>query len=275
MAPALLLLLCTILAAGEADDAAYQAHLVALATRHDLTGFHHERCGPFAIHSDDGDPVRRARHAETVSWFATAMRKMYFEHDPDGLTDVWLFKDKASYETTGTAFFGRGADSPYGYFSPRHGLVMNIATGGGTLCHELVHAYMRANFPNCPDWLNEGLASLYEQCGQRGDLAVGLVNWRLAGLQEAITKRTVPTFESLCVTDFYGANSGRNYAQARYLCLYLQDNGQLGQLMQEAMRDHASDPTAWRTLVRVMGGTDPATWQQQWERWVMGLKPPR
>ena len=275
MAPAVLLCLCAMLAAGDADDVAYEAHLGELAKRYALSGFHHERCGAFVIHSDDGDVARRQRHAETVTWFATAMRRMYFERDPEGLTDIWLFKDKNSYETTGAAFFGRGPDSPYGYFSLRHGLVMNIATGGGTLCHELVHAYMRANFPKCPDWLNEGLASLYEQCGQRGDLATGLLNWRLKGLQEAIAKRSLPTFEALCATDFYGADSGRNYAQARYLCLHLQDTGKLGQLMQESMRDQATDPTAWKTLVRVVGEPDPVAWQRQWEQWVMGLKAPR
>lgn len=274
MAPSLLLLLCTLLAAGEVVDAAYEAHVAELTRRHAMAGFHHERSGAFVVLSDDANQARRTQHSETVTWFATAMRRMYFERDPDGLTDIWLFKDKTSYDANGTAFFGAGPDSPYGYFSPRHGLVMNIATGGGTLCHELVHAYMRANFPKCPDWLNEGLASLYEQCGQRGDLATGLVNWRLKGLQEAIAGRTLPTFEALCVADFYGANSSRNYAQARYLCLHLQETGKLGQLMQDAMRDQAADPTAWKTLVGVLGEPDLAAWQRRWELWVMTLKPP-
>ncbi len=274
MRTALFLMLCVLLPATEEPDEG-AAHVAGLAKRHDLSGFHHERCGAFLVLSDEADPRRRTRHVATVAWFSTAMRRMYFDRDPEGLTDIWLFKDKASYETTGTAFFGRGPDSPYGYFSPRHGLVMNIATGGGTLCHELVHAYMRANFPACPDWLNEGLASLYEQCGQLGDLATGMVNWRLKGLQEAITARTLPTFEALCTTDFYGANSGRNYAQARYLCLHLQETGGLGRLVQEAMRDQATDPTAWKTLVRVLGEPDLTAWQQRWERWVLALQPPR
>jgi len=28
------------------------------------------------------------------------------------------------------------------------------------LVHEIVHPFMRANFPECPAWFNEGLASL-------------------------------------------------------------------------------------------------------------------
>ena len=45
------------------------------------------------------------------------------------------------------------------------GQIMNIATGGGTLVHEIVHPYVEANFPGCPAWFNEGLGSLYEACG--------------------------------------------------------------------------------------------------------------
>jgi len=275
MAAGILLLLCALLSAADPDDAAYQAHVEGLRARHQLAGFHLERCGAFVLISDVGDAKLRARQAETVSWFATAMRRMYFEKDPQGLTDIWLFKDKVSYETNATAFFGDKPTSPYGYFSRRDGLVMNISTGGGTLCHELVHAFMRANFPTCPDWLNEGLASLYEQCGQRGDDALGLVNWRLTGLQEAIRAGTLPTFEKLCAADFYGADSGRNYAQARYLCLHLQESGKLGQLVQEAMRDQQSDPTAWKTLQRVLGEADLAAFQKRWEAWVLGLKQPQ
>ena len=49
-----------------------------------------------------------------------------------------------------------------------------VATGGGTLVHEIVHPFMRANFPECPAWFNEGMGSLYEQCSE--------VNGRIAGL---------------------------------------------------------------------------------------------
>ena len=44
---------------------------------------------------------------------------------------------------------------------------MNIATGGGTLVHEIVHPFVEANFPGCPTWFNEGLGSLYEQSAER------------------------------------------------------------------------------------------------------------
>ena len=107
-------------------------------------------------------------------------------------------------------------------------LVMNIATGGGTLVHEIVHPFMAANFPGCPSWFNEGLASLYEQCGEREGRIRGETNWRLPGLQQAIRADRVPSFESLMSTttrQFYDKDPGTNYSQARYLCYYLQEQG--------------------------------------------------
>jgi len=41
---------------------------------------------------------------------------------------------------------------------------------------------MEANFPACPPWLNEGMGSLYEQCGDADGHIHGFTNWRLPGL---------------------------------------------------------------------------------------------
>ena len=72
-------------------------------------------------------------------------------------------------------------------------MIRNIQTGGGTLVHERVHAYLEANLPGCPPWLNEGLASLYEQVGEKSGRIWGFVNWRLPPLQKAIGEhRTLP-----------------------------------------------------------------------------------
>ena len=77
---------------------------------------------------------------------------------------------------------------------------MNIATGGGTLVHEIVHPFVAANFPQCPSWFNEGLASLYEQSGEEAGHIHGYTNWRLAGLQKAIRGKRLGTFRRLCDT---------------------------------------------------------------------------
>ena len=122
---------------------------------------------------------------------------------------------------------------------------MNIATGGGTLVHEIVHPFVRANFPKCPAWLNEGLGSLYEQCGERDGHIVGYPNWRLPGLQRAIKADAVPSFKELTSTtdsEFYGDDKGTNYAQARYLCYYLQEQGKLTKFYHDVRRQPERRP---------------------------------
>jgi len=57
-------------------------------------------------------------------------------------------KDAASYEKNTLLLFKEKPSTPYGYYSSTHkALIMNIATGGGTLVHEIVHPFVEANFP--------------------------------------------------------------------------------------------------------------------------------
>jgi hypothetical protein len=154
---------------------------------------------------------------------------------------------------------------------------MNIATGGGTLVHEIVHPFMRANFPECPDWFNEGLASLYEQSEDRGGHIRGRTNWRLAGLQQAIRDGNLSSFEGLTATtadQFYNQDRGSNYAQARYLCYYLQERGLLVKFYQEFVAGRKDDPTGYKTLQKVLGEKDMAAFQKRWEAYVLGLRFP-
>src|SRR5439155_20457213 len=125
--------------------------------------------------------------------------------------------------------FGDEPSTPYGYFSAPHGaLIMNIATGGGTLVHEIVHPFVGANCPGCPAWLDEGLGSLFEQSRERDGHIEGMVNWRLDGLQRAIREHGTIPIERLVGTtpaQFYGEGSGLHYAKARYLVYWLQQPG--------------------------------------------------
>ena len=154
---------------------------------------------------------------------------------------------------------------------------MNIATGGGTLVHEMVHAFMESNFPQCPAWFNEGLASLYEQSGQRNGHIVGYTNWRLAGLQKAIRAKKVPSFKDLTFTStrqFYHQDSGTNYAQARYLFYYLQEKGKLRAFYKAFHKNHKTDPTGYKTLVEILDVKDMDAFKKQWESYCMKLKFP-
>ena len=231
---------------------------------------------PFVVVGDESAERVRQRATGTIKWAVDRIKRDYFSKDPDEIIDIWLFKDKDSYDTYNQELFGREPTTPFGYYSAQHtALVMNISTGGGTLVHEIVHPFVAANFPACPAWFNEGLASLYEQCRDRRGHIWGDTNWRLAGLQKAIEREEMPSFKTLCSTttsEFYNQDGGTHYAQARYLCHYLQEKGLLVTYYHEFRRSAKDDPTGHQTLRRVLGERDMVAFQQTWEAYVMTLR---
>ena len=257
-------------------EAALIARAAELAERHEARGFTVVVEAPFVV-VGDGPAEAVARRAErTIRWAVTRLRQDYFADDPRSIVDVYLFADGPSYLRNTKALFGEEPDTPYGYYSPTHAaLIMNIATGGGTLVHEIVHPFMAANFPACPDWFNEGLASLYEQCDEQGGRIVGLPNWRLPGLQAAIRGKRLGATRALCATtreEFYGVHSGTHYAHARYLCHYLQEQGRLRDYYHAFVAAAAGDPTGWETLRGIVGYDDMERFELDWRRHVMGLR---
>ena len=227
------------------------------------------------IGNESAEKVQQ-RATNTVKWAVDHIKQSYFQRDPVEILDIWLFKDKASYEKYTKVIFDDTPTTPYGYFSYVHkALIMNISTGGGTLVHEIVHPYMAANFPACPSWFNEGLASLYEQSGEEHGRIHGNVNWRLPALQAAIKKDRVPSFETLCSTtteQFYHEDPGTNYSQARYLCYYLQEKGLLEKYYREFKANAAKDPTGYKTLKSVLDEIDMAAFKKRWEAFVAKLE---
>jgi hypothetical protein len=257
----------------------FEQHLVELRTRLPTTDqFHICLAEPFVVIGNETPEIVEQRAEQTVRWAVERLKRQYFPSDPQAIIDIWLFKDKETYERYNQELFGAAPHTPFGYYASRHkALVMNIATGGGTLVHEIVHPFIEANFAECPSWFNEGLASLYEQCADRDGKIWGATNWRLKGLQQAISDRQLPTFEQLCSTttsEFYDNDRGNNYAQARYLCYYLQEHKLLEEYYQQFLKNRADDPTGYNTLVQVLDTPDMAEFQSDWEKYVLRLRFP-
>lgn len=219
----------------------------------------------------------RQRADETIKYAVDNLKRDFFTRDPEDIIAIWLFKDRRSYETGSRKLFSETHVSPYGYYSARHhALLMNISSGRGTLVHEIVHPFMRTNFPLCPSWFNEGLASLFEQSIERDGHITGLTNWRLAGLKKLIREHQTLPFDQLFALSepaFYGAPEGYNryYGQSRYLCYYLQQRGLLIKYYQEFSAHVADDPTGLRSLKLVLGEKDLGKFQAEWEQYVLGL----
>jgi hypothetical protein len=264
---------------GEPTDADFAQHVKELRKKLPATDrFHVCVAKPFVVIGNESPEVVEQRAERTVAWAVKRLKRQYFSKDPGHIINIWLFKDKQSYEKYNEELFGSKPTTPFGYYSSADkALVMNIATGGGTLVHEIVHPFVEANFPKCPSWFNEGLASLYEQSSDNDGKIWGATNWRLADLQQNITDRELPTFKELCSTtnsEFYKSDRGNNYAQARYLCYYLQEHDLLGQFYQDFRAQVDDDPSGYQTLVAVLGDPDMAEFQAQWERYVLALRFP-
>jgi hypothetical protein len=256
-------------------DADYAQHVMKLKRKLPGEGFTIVIQRPFVVIGDEAPEMVRARAVQTVKWAVDKLKRDYFDKDPDEILDIWLFKDDASYRKHTKGIFDTEPNTPYGfYLAGERSLIMNIATGGGTLVHEIVHPFMRANFPECPTWFNEGLGSLYEQSQEKNGRIHGMTNWRLAGLQKAIRRDGLPSFEKLTGTttdQFYGDDRGVYYAQARYLCYYLQEQELLNRYYRDFVAGHKGDPSGYATLKRVLGEADMAAFQKRWEEWVLKL----
>ena len=256
----------------------YAQHLMKLKRKIPSEDFNIIIQHPFVVIGDESPAMVKRRAEGTVKWAVDRLKEAYFAKDPNEILDIWLFKDKTSYRKHTKEVFNYRPDTPYGYFSHvDKALVMNIATGGGTLVHEIVHPFVASNFPDCPAWLNEGLGSLYEQSSSRRGQIVGLTNWRLAGLQAAIRRGGVPSFKMLCSTtdnEFYNRDSGTNYAQARYLCYYLQEHNLLRKFYHAFHANRRNDPTGYGTLVETLGKPDMAKFQKDWEAYALKLRFP-
>lgn len=254
-------------------DAAFRAMMDRLGPGHSGA-----REGIFLI-AGNIPPDRLWAIAEgTVRRCSEALWRQHFARRPAGPIYVYLYGDDASFRAGARALTGREPSTPYGFYSQEHGaLVMNIATGSGTLVHEMTHPLMRADFPEAPAWLFEGLGSLYEQCAVEEQGLRGLVNWRLPGLLKAARERRLVPLEKLLAMsagEFYGPNAGLHYAQARYLLMYLQDLGLLERFYRDFRDGFAADRTGRLQLERLLG----KLLQQavpEWLAWLGRLPPYR
>jgi hypothetical protein len=257
-------------------QADYDQHVKELRQRLPHDGFSIVVQKPFVVIGDEPLETVKVRAERTVKWAVDHLKQEYFTKDPNDILDIWLFQDANSYEEYTEKLTKRKPTTPYGFYSSSDkALFMNIATGGGTLVHEIVHPFIESNFPRCPSWFNEGLASLYEQAGERNGRIIGQTNWRLRGLQSAIKKGTVPSFQTLCSTttrEFYDRDKGTNYSQARYLCYYLQERGLLQKYYRRFRLNADQDPTGLESLKAVLDEQDMEAFKERWEAEVLTLR---
>lgn len=229
---------------------------------------------PFLL-AGNGTPQQLARYRDgTVVASARALHAQFFKTQPPEPILILLFESEGPYRRLAKKWFDDDEVPHYGFY--RHSdrtMLMNVATGTGTLVHELTHALIAPDFPDVPDWFNEGLASLYEQSSIGQDTIIGLPNWRLPALQKAIRDDKLRSLSDLITKDdFRGQQMGMNYAQARYLMLDLQEKHLL-QRYYIAFRDHAKDdPHGIKSLEKIIAPQSLDAFEKDWRKWVLTLR---
>ena len=229
---------------------------------------------PYVI-AGDGSRARLSQYRDhTVVAATRALQASLFDKKLDEPVLILLFESAEPYQRLSKKWFDDTPDTPFGYFRRDGIMVMNVGTGTGTLVHELVHALIKPDFPHVPDWLNEGLGSLYEQCSIDDNTINGLPNWRLPALQRAIRAGKLrPLRELIEDKQFYAdPQVGMNYAQARYLLLYLQHKRQLADFYKRARDNHESDVTGLTTLKDIIALQSLDEFEKDWRRWVLTLR---
>lgn len=229
---------------------------------------------PFVIAGDGGIERLQRYDARTIRSATDALQREFFDAKPNDPILILLFESEPLYRRLAKEWFGDENVTPFGYFRRDGVMVMNVGTGTGTLVHELTHALIKPDFPNVPDWFNEGLGSLFEQCTINDNQIRGLPNWRLPALQRAIRQNKLrPLPELIEDPHFYGeAHVGLNYAQARYLLFYLQQQNKRLAFYKSLRANHATDPTGLATLKQTIAPRSLEQFEKDWRKWVLGLR---
>lgn len=230
---------------------------------------------PYVLAGNVAEASLERQYRETILPTARALSLAYFDAVPDEPITILMFSTDEAYRNASWHLDRRDTVDYYGYYiRPERRIVLNLSTGDGTLAHELTHALAHFDFPQIPEWFDEGLASVYEEADFSADglQLVGVSNWRLNHLLHAMQNRQLRTLESLITARRVDSNGQDiQYAQARYFCLYLQERGLLPFFYRKFRRQVDSDPSGARTLTAVLGTESFDTIDHDFRRWVIAL----
>ena len=149
---------------------------------------------PFVLAGDLSETELQAKLEAAIQPVCEALLASYFRKLPDRPVLILMFTTEAAYRRAAEQLFFDRDVSRFGYYKPgRQAILVNLAEGDGALFHELTHVLMDADFPNAPQWLQEGLATLHEAVEFRGaELGAGAGSLKLPAPPEtAVAHRPV------------------------------------------------------------------------------------
>ena len=210
---------------------------------------------------------------ETILPTVRALQRQYFHTPITRPITIILCSSDAVFRQCNLSLDQNERNEYSGIYSRRdRRLIVNISTGDGTLAHELTHALAHADFPKLPEWLDEGLASLFEECefSLDGSRLIGLENWRVQAARDAIQRGELRLIQDVASTRFATRDRANvDYAYARSFCLYLQERGLIEEYYRLYHDNATSDPTGLRTLCLLTGGSTPQDIEDGFRGWLM------
>ncbi|MFN0316635.1 MAG: hypothetical protein ACKVQA_16550 [Burkholderiales bacterium] len=259
----------------EIDPALLKARVVSLtdepgarkSVRSLAPGFRVERAGRFIFATNvaaHGKPAL-TRFAQRLEQYIDFLATRYGIVKPDHFLTIYLVSGVGDLRKLGERIHGLDISPATIGYTFRDDLSAVAVIPGeqiGTLFHELFHLLVRNNFGDIPQWLDEGMAGLYEVSAACPGEVRGLPNWRGRVLKEFWHLR--PSVAQVISADWFNAEApevghptddldektqrmAATMAAARYFVLYLQERNLLQALYEKFQRRDPFSST----------GTDP------------------
>jgi hypothetical protein len=178
--------------------------------------------------------------------------------------DVCLFENTDEYQDFLHRALGPdNHEGPLGvYWRYRRAVIANLSTPLGNLRHELAHALIADAFGHLPAWLDEGLASLYNEAIWLKNRYLFGQTHRLQQLRKARSDGKLPDFETLAASgekEVYGKDYYIYYSLGRFISLYIDKQGRLGEFVQEMSTKRSADEQH-KVLMRFVDLSDFLSW---------------
>ena len=228
---------------------------------------------PYVLAGDLTTEALSNCYQETIRPTAQILTEQYFRSEVGYPIQIVLCSSPESFQIANELLEGQTRDQYAGlYVRSRRRLIVNMDSGEGTLAHELTHALAHGDFPGMPEWFDEGLASLHEECefSSDGTQLIGNSNWRVDVARDALTGGELRLIADLTSKPFGSRERAQvDYAHVRTLCLYLQQKGVLSEFYNLSRINSTSDPTGIKSLCTAAGCVTVELLEDQFRSWLL------
>lgn len=238
-------------------------------------GFDEYDEGPLRVFSDLDDAENAFVLVQVLRPLVRWFEREYSLRSPKSL-ELWLFQSAESFERQYLALNGHALPGLRAGMCDEKRCMANVATGEGTVAHEVAHAYLLENLRNVPPWFNGAFAQLHEGVHRSGEQALlvngtdfrGHITYRTWEAQRTLKSDATWTLEAVMKQPAEDKGLGCS------VLLFLQHRGRLKAFVRQlAERDLKADPTGYRAFLGVLGPDGKAKADGEWRTFVLGLDP--